>query len=89
MDSFIWRIKYPQENNSKGHGLYCSEYTTCRETDEFSVDISSISPDYLQIEQLFHSFSHIFNSPLLHKYPTLLKFREGYKPVSPDEGHHF
>lgn len=79
-----------EENNAKGHGLYCFEYTPHRQgADKFFVDISGISPDNWHIEQLFHSFNHVFDSPLLHESLESLKFKKGYKPVSLEESYHY
>lgn len=78
-----------EENIAKGHDLYCSEHTSYRQGEKFSVDMRSTGPDNRYIEQLFHSFNHVFHSPLLSESLESLKFRKDYKPVSSEEGHHY
>lgn len=79
-----------EEKNAKGHGLCYFENIPHRQrADKFSVDISSISPDNWNMEQLFHSFNHLFDSSLLLESLESLKFKEDCKPVSLEEGYHY
>ena len=41
------------------------------------------------MEQLFHSFNPLFDSPLLYESLESLKFKKGCKPVSLEEGYHY